>query len=232
MTWGVLAAIAFVVVALLVLMLRRRTGPSPDAYPYQQSGPLFSPAERSFFGVLEDACGADFKIFGKVRVADVVAPLGGMDASHRQTAFNKISSKHFDFLLCSVSDLSVSCVIELNDRSHQRTKRQSRDQFLRGVCRAASLPLLEFTAKRNYSTQEVRDSVQVALAKNTAPLASPCPVVRPGNPQPAIARAEPLCPECSTPMVRRKGRRGALAGKEFWGCANYPKCRATVPINA
>lgn len=37
----------------------------------------------------------------------------------------------------------------------------------------------------------------------------------------------PLCPTCGGPMVKREARRGANAGKAFWGCANFPKCRGT-----
>lgn len=38
------------------------------------------------------------------------------------------------------------------------------------------------------------------------------------------------CPLCSQPMVKRKSRRGANAGKEFWGCSNYPSCKGTRPL--
>jgi restriction system protein len=37
----------------------------------------------------------------------------------------------------------------------------------------------------------------------------------------------PQCPTCHGPMVKRVARRGANAGKAFWGCADYPKCRGT-----
>lgn len=43
--------------------------------------------------------------------------------------------------------------------------------------------------------------------------------------------AEPACPKCSTPMVKRLGKSGALAGTSFWGCSTYPKCRQRVPIS-
>lgn len=31
------------------------------------------------------------------------------------------------------------------------------------------------------------------------------------------------CPECKSPLQRREGKRGA-----FWGCSNFPRCRATL----
>lgn len=39
-----------------------------------------------------------------------------------------------------------------------------------------------------------------------------------------------VCPVCAKPMVRRTAKRGAHAGREFWGCASYPDCRGTRPI--
>lgn len=33
------------------------------------------------------------------------------------------------------------------------------------------------------------------------------------------------CPACGSPMVRREARRGANAGKAFYGCSRFPVCR-------
>lgn len=40
----------------------------------------------------------------------------------------------------------------------------------------------------------------------------------------------PLCPKCDSDMVKRVSKKSANAGKEFWGCSNFPKCRGTVAI--
>lgn len=39
-----------------------------------------------------------------------------------------------------------------------------------------------------------------------------------------------ICPLCSKGMVRRTAKRGASAGREFWGCSGYPACRGTRSI--
>ena len=44
-------------------------------------------------------------------------------------------------------------------------------------------------------------------------------------PPPSLA---PECPRCRLPMLRRKNR---STGAPFWGCPNFPGCRATVPIS-
>jgi restriction system protein len=44
----------------------------------------------------------------------------------------------------------------------------------------------------------------------------------------AESAAEPQCPRCSKPMVRRSAKRGVTAGKDFWGCSGYSTgCRGT-----
>lgn len=52
-------------------------------------------------------------------------------------------------------------------------------------------------------------------------------------PRPATQAAErslaPICPLCSAGMVQRVAKRGATAGKPFWGCLTYPACRGTRP---
>lgn len=40
------------------------------------------------------------------------------------------------------------------------------------------------------------------------------------------------CPRCGAPMIRRKASRGANAGREFWGCSNFPECKGTVSISS
>lgn len=40
----------------------------------------------------------------------------------------------------------------------------------------------------------------------------------------------PPCPKCGGEMVKRVARKGANAGKAFWGCSRFPKCRGTLPI--
>ncbi|ROH86288.1 hypothetical protein ED236_07580 [Pseudomethylobacillus aquaticus] len=34
-----------------------------------------------------------------------------------------------------------------------------------------------------------------------------------------------LCAKCGAPMVLRTSKKGSNAGKQFWGCSGFPKCR-------
>jgi len=205
---------------------KTRTGLFPSPVAYRRSNGLFSPAERSFLGVLEQAVGAQYRVFGKVRLADVVLPRRGLPRSEWQKAFNRISSKHLDFVLCKNGDLSVVCAIELNDKSHQQIKRQNRDQFLKQTLDTANVPLVMFPAKSSYAVAEVGSQIAKAVATEPTESVSALPKEDVSD----VKDESNVCPKCSSPMVRRKAAKGAHAGKDFWGCSNYPKCKAILPV--
>jgi len=41
-----------------------------------------------------------------------------------------------------------------------------------------------------------------------------------------------FCPKCDSELVIRKTKRGLNAGREFWGCSNFPNCRFQMPLRA
>lgn len=133
------------------------TPPASVGLPYVAITTLFTPAERSFLGVLDNALGEEFRVFGKVRVGDIAKVKSGLGRSASQGALNKIAYKHFDYIVCRTSDLAVVCAIELNDQSHSTKRARKRDELIEGVCKVISLPLMQVTAKEFYSSQEVLD---------------------------------------------------------------------------
>jgi restriction system protein len=42
--------------------------------------------------------------------------------------------------------------------------------------------------------------------------------------------ARKFCPKCEQEMVLRTATKGVGAGRQFWGCSAYPKCRFTMPL--
>ena len=163
MVWLVLLVFAIFIV---VAALKSKQGGSAGSvgFPYQPAKLLFSAAERSFLGVLDQAVGPEHRVFGKVRVADLASVKPGLGNSARQGALNRIAYKHFDFVVCRASDLAVVCAVELNDKSHSNKRAQTRDDLLANVCRAINLPLLTVPAKQAYSPQEVRAQFVAAIS--------------------------------------------------------------------
>ncbi|KZY11990.1 hypothetical protein A3724_10345, partial [Alcanivorax sp. HI0033] len=151
--------LVIIVVGVAVLLLLKSLPSSSGQLSYRRKPYLLSKAERSFYGVLCQAVGDNTLIFSKVRVADVLAPQKGLNRSSWQGAFNKISAKHIDFLLCDPQDCAVKLAIELDDASHGSAKRQKRDAFLEQACESAGLPLLI----RGYGVVDIRQQVEAML---------------------------------------------------------------------
>ena len=230
MGWVVIAVVIVVVIAIAVLTLSQKQEIQQPEYPYKKIDVLFTPAERSFLGVLSQAVGENAQIFGKVRVADVITPKKGMPRSDWQRAFNKISSKHFDFLLCDKNDLSVLCAIELNDNSHNSKSRKNRDVFLESACRSANVPLIQVSVKATYTIGEVQQSIAPYMSNRQLQAAKQNSINLPNEQQARVI--EKLCPKCSSIMVKKTAKKGKNVGKEFWACSAFPKCRHIEPINA
>jgi hypothetical protein len=96
MSWLIILVVIVLILAALDWKLGL-LGREEVALPYTKNRALFSHAERSFLDVLERAIGEQYRVFGKVRVVDVVSVKPISDRSKWQTAFNRISAKHFDF---------------------------------------------------------------------------------------------------------------------------------------
>lgn len=66
----------------------------------------------------------------------------------------------------------------------------------------------------------------IAQHKSQPSKAPPAPTTLVTPEQPQV----PSCPQCNAPMIKRTAKRGANAGNVFWGCSEYPRCRAIVSI--
>lgn len=197
------------------------TGPATSpAHTYRLRDDFLSPAEANLLRVLRDAAGDWALICPKVRLADLVyAP----HQEERRAAFNRVSRKHLDFVLCDAQTLRPSLAIELDDRSHERPDRRERDVFIDQVLDGVGLPLLRLPVQRSYDTRAIAAQLTAARAPAT-----------PNSPATSEATSEEgqPCPRCGGHLERRVARQGQRAGQPFLGCSNYPQCRYTGPLLA
>ncbi|MBN1513983.1 MAG: DUF2726 domain-containing protein [Phycisphaerae bacterium] len=156
----VLGALAGLSLALKVLLrpLRRIQA----AVAYQKTSALFSAAEREFLEALDKVVGDQFRVFGKVRLADVIDVKANLPTGRYQAAFNSISAKHVDFVLCDPKTMAIQCVVELDDSTHGRPDRRERDAFLDDALRTAGMPIFHFRAQSSYSPDEIRKAIFLA----------------------------------------------------------------------
>ena len=156
-----LIVIAIVLIAVLALVALRLAG-RRRLNPYELRKQFLTHAERSFYGVLDEAVGTRYIVFAKVRLADVLRVRTGV--SEPQSHLNRIIAKHVDFLLCEPQDVAPVLVIELDDASHDGGRRQARDRFVDTAFEGAALPLLRVRAARAYDprllSQQIAELVE------------------------------------------------------------------------
>ncbi len=160
-----IALAALVVLAITARMLKAGGSKQVKTSGYYLKASIFSPAERSFLGVLESLGMPEYRIMAKVRLADIFGVKKGVPW---QSAFNRISVKHIDFLLVRQSDGTPILGIELDDISHNEPDRKARDKLVDQIAASASFPLLHVPVRQFYEPNAIRGRIISAIK---APLA-------------------------------------------------------------
>ena len=228
----ILIVVSIVVLLFLGRLIRSNLSQPSADLAYEAKSTLLTKAERSFYGVLSQALDSTkYSIFAQVRMADILEPAKTGSRSHWQKAFNQISSKHCDFVICDADTTNIRLIIELDDSSHKKAKRVSRDDFINEAFKQAGLPLMRVPASRAYILNDLRiellsmldPQINLKHADEPAELNKGSALEVP----PEIEQS-PECPKCGGVMVIRAVSKGNNAGSKFWGCAAFPKCRGIV----
>jgi hypothetical protein len=170
MIYVIMAFFVFVGLLVVAVLALRAKGSGelsdakadPNVYYLRKS--LFTPAERSFFGVLETLDLDGLGVASKVRLADIFGVVKGLERGDRTRAQNKINGKHVDFLLVQKSDGKPVLGIELDDKSHEEEDRAARDAFVDTVFASAKLPILHVPVKQAYDPKEVLRLLEGAVS--------------------------------------------------------------------
>jgi len=113
---------------------------------------LLSKPEKYFYNILREVFGT-YTVLAKVRLADLV------DANRRhpnwQANFNRIRSKHIDFVICDAW-LCPLIAVELDGSSHKCIDRQQRDKLVDEILKDASLEIVHVPRAKRYFHEEIR----------------------------------------------------------------------------
>ncbi|MDR3578658.1 MAG: DUF2726 domain-containing protein [Oryzomonas sp.] len=203
-----------------------------DVLPYKSREILFTPAELNFLNTLEQSLNKNYRIYGKVRLCDIIETKNNLDNKAFQRAFNRISSKHVDFVICNARSLAIEMVIELDDSTHKQSERRARDEFLDTALGAAHVTIARFPVKRAYTLRELQAKLGDFVVSTQEPVEGK--VVEVAEPGPVDAKPEPVkdiarCTTCGSEMKVREKKSGDEVGKKFWVCVQYPECRTVEP---
>jgi len=101
-----------------------------------------------------------YVVFVKVRLADLCRDLDGWT---NIAAFNQVSSKHVDFVLCDAQTLRPVLAVELDDRSHLRANRRNRDAFVDRVFRTMGLGIYRQWVRHSYDPAAIARGIEDSL---------------------------------------------------------------------
>lgn len=123
--------------------------------PYNKKRYFFSVPELKFFEFLKEIIGSNYYIFPKVRICDIIEPKN----KGKYVDFNRIKSKHVDFLICTKDPITSKIIVELDDKSHDTLARQERDNFVDEIFANSEIPIVHIRTQYEYNKEEVTKKI-------------------------------------------------------------------------
>lgn len=123
-------------------------------------------AEANFFRVLQRVVGPRGHVLAQVSLRQLLRLPGNNKTNPgRATWPNKIAAKSVDFVIADPATLRPLVVFELDDSTHSRPERQTRDDEVDAILHAAGIPVLKAVTSRNYDTRELEAALITYLAR-------------------------------------------------------------------
>ena len=143
------AIIVMAVVAGLCLLIRDQNG----GMPRYRAQAIMTANEIEFFGRLTRALPACF-VFPQVAMSALLSP--ALPAGHQRyrAAFARISQKRIDYVIYD-GQMTLLCVVELDDRTHDVKKDAVRD----GMLSRAGIRTIRWHSKRKPSLADIATAV-------------------------------------------------------------------------
>jgi hypothetical protein len=200
--------ILFALVSLIVIVgvLASRLNDNSFPFPFDSKNAVFTPAEKNFQNLVEQAMGTKYRVINRVKLADIVTIRNGVSDRASQSAGKNAEGKYLDFVICERNTMKLLGAIDLVDTQGKGYKIK-KDWFISGALEAASIPHLRIKVKANYTLAEIRACINSRLLGNRAPAPKvpgkiiPAPMVKArsrntGVLTPAAAQAQ-LTPQLS-----------------------------------
>jgi hypothetical protein len=171
--------ILFTLITLVVIVavLASRLNDNSFPFPFDSKKAIFTPAEKNFQNLVEQALGAKYRVLNRVRLSDVVTIRNGVSSRASQTAAKSAETKYLDFVICDRSSMKLLGAIDLVD-TQGRGYKIKKDWFVSGSLEAASIPHLRIKVKANYTLEEIRSCIHTRLLGKSAANFAPQPKVK------------------------------------------------------
>ncbi|MGI5309209.1 DUF2726 domain-containing protein [Rheinheimera sp. WS51] len=150
---------------IVVALVANRFASNDNPFPVQKRTSIFSPVERAFMQLLEQAVNNEYKVLNRVKLADIIEIKSGVSDKTRSSTLRKLNAKYLDFVLCNPSDMSVVAVIDLVNNTNKDGHKAIPDWFVNGALDAAAMPYLRMKIKTGYTVNEIQAVIANKLGK-------------------------------------------------------------------
>jgi len=136
-----------------------------DEFHYKHKDYLMTRTEHDFFKELRTILGQGYYIFPQIHLGTIIKPSVKWTYRWRlwRVAFFYSDRYSVDFVICDTQGIKPLLVIELDDISHQREKRRSRDRVVEKMLRESNLPIVRFTSSEAGNIELVDSRIRLSL---------------------------------------------------------------------
>jgi hypothetical protein len=193
-------------------MIDRWSEPTqPVRLPFAPENRLLAPDEQALYDALHHALGRDWRIFSRVRLADLVSPES--DARRALPDFDRLADLHVDFVLCDAHALAPRLVVELDRAGVSDPAHVDPSPLVDAVLRSAGLPVVRVPVAPYYGPATLSRLVAGALGMEPVlPDTQPLPAGQAAY-LPPVTHDRDLTPTQPAPIIEiepaRKPRREA-----------------------
>lgn len=192
--------------------------PVENRLPFRLRQQFLSSTELALFSILQQMAAGRYIVCPKVALNDIFYIQRPNENVH---FYNKIFRKHVDFLLCAPDDMKPAFGVELV-KPITKEETRSADQYMQDLFLSAGLPLVHVRSSEKYELADLVHLFQLAMQKSQEAVSLQ---------EDGSSDSAPCCPRCGLVMVLRIHRKGANAGKRYYGCMNSPTCHGEIPID-
>ncbi len=160
MTWLPWVMLLFVTMVVMMVFFFKAHTPKAETsvatnvkYRYRRRKALCAVNEFSFLQQIDAAAGSSMRVFSKVHASHVLIPRSDLSIDNWNLSFEKVVPKHFDFVLCSATDLTIlGAVMIVTEKSIKNPSYR----FLLKACRSVGIPVINLDAQKEYSPGQIR----------------------------------------------------------------------------
>jgi very-short-patch-repair endonuclease len=158
--------IVLVILVLLVVAARVFEEFSRSRKPrfvYRRKDCVMTDAEQECYHALVSEMGPDYYFFPQIHLDAIVQPT--VTRKDRFYAFRHINQKSVDFVACDKKQLRPLFAIELDDKTHNQSRRIERDQEVERILRGAGIPIIRIENRGRFEPKELAAAVQKGMAE-------------------------------------------------------------------